>query len=114
MNASSILPVQTEPLPADSPQPVSFMPKPARTKRFIAGAGAGYAYQLVVMVVGLWFTPFLLRHLGQHDYGLWAVGMQILGYLLLLDMGVVALLPREQAMLPVPLRAGRRRHSYRF
>ncbi len=71
------------------------MPRPARTKRFIAGASTGYAYQLVVMIAGLWFTPFLLRHLGQHDYGLWAVGMQILGYLLLLDMGVVALLPRE-------------------
>ena len=95
MTTSSILPVQTETLPADPPQPIVFMPKPARTKRFIAGASTGYAYQLVVMVVGLWFTPFLLRHLGPHDYGLWAVGMQVLGYLLLLDMGVVALLPRE-------------------
>src|SRR6266852_7135418 len=95
MTASSISPVQTEPLSADPLQPVSFMPKPARTKRFIAGASTGYAYQLMVMVAGLWFTPFLLRYLGQHDYGLWAVGMQVLGYLLLLDMGVVALLPRE-------------------
>lgn len=70
-------------------------PRPARTKRFIAGAGIGYAYQAVVMIVGLWVTPFLLRRLGQHDFGLWAVGTQILGYLMLLDMGVLALLPRE-------------------
>jgi O-antigen/teichoic acid export membrane protein len=70
-------------------------PRHGRTKRFVAGAGIGYAYQAVVMVAGLWFTPFLLRHLGQHDYGLWALGTQILGYLLLLDMGVMALLPRE-------------------
>ncbi len=61
----------------------------------MAGAAIGYAYQALVMVVGLWFTPFLLRHLGQRDYGLWAVATQILGYLLLLDMGVFALLPRE-------------------
>lgn len=70
---------------------------PGRTRKFIAGAAIGYAYQAVVMVVGLWFTPFLLHHLGQRDYGLWAVSLQILGYLLLLDMGVVALLPRETA-----------------
>src|SRR5258708_1663701 len=44
---------------------------------------------------GVWLRPFLLRGLGQHDFGLWAVGMQILGYLMLLDMGVFALLPRE-------------------
>src|SRR5581483_509247 len=68
---------------------------PGRTRKFMAGAAIGYAYQALVMVVGLWFTPFLLRHLGQRDYGLWAVATQILGYLLLLDMGVFALLPRE-------------------
>jgi O-antigen/teichoic acid export membrane protein len=84
---SAAVPLAAAPAPAAS--------RPARTKRFIAGAGIGYAYQAVVMVVGLWFTPFLLRHLGQHDFGLWAVGTQILGYLVLLDMGVFALLPRE-------------------
>jgi O-antigen/teichoic acid export membrane protein len=95
MTVSSIMPVRTEPGPANTQQPFSFPARPARTKRFIAGASAGYAYQALVMVAGIWFTPFLLRHLGQHDYGLWAVSLQILGYLLLLDMGVVALLPRE-------------------
>src|SRR5437899_547488 len=69
--------------------------KQGRTKRFIEGAGIGYAYQALVMIVGLWLTPFLLRRLGPHDFGLWAVGTQILGYLMLLDMGVFALLPRE-------------------
>lgn len=81
-----------------SPQPETApiaTPRPARTRRFIAGAGIGYAYQALVMIVGLWVTPFLLRRLGQHDFGLWAVGTQILGYLMLLDMGVFALLPRE-------------------
>jgi len=80
---------------ASSPHRERIAPRPARTKRFIAGAGIGYAYQAVVMIVGLWVTPFLLHRLGQHDFGLWAVATQILGYLLLLDMGVMALLPRE-------------------
>jgi len=94
MTTSSNLDVQAEAVPVAA-GPVSLSPRPARTKRFIAGAGIGYAYQALVMIVGLWFTPFLLRRLGQHDFGLWAVGTQILGYLMLLDMGVFALLPRE-------------------
>jgi O-antigen/teichoic acid export membrane protein len=68
-----------------------------RTRRFIGGAGVGYVYQAVVAVAGLWLTPFLLRRLGQQEYGLWLTGAQVLAYLALLDLGVVALLPRETA-----------------
>ncbi len=68
-----------------------------RTRRLIDGVGLGYAYLVAVTVVGLWLTPFLLRRIGQHDLGLWLVATQILGYLALLDVGVVALLPREAA-----------------
>ncbi len=49
------------------------------------------------MLTGLWMTPFLLHRIGQHDYGLWLVGLQVLTYLTLIDLGVVALLPRETA-----------------
>jgi len=49
------------------------------------------------MLTGLWMTPFLLHRIGQHDYGLWLVGLQVLTYLTLIDFGVVALLPRETA-----------------
>ena len=68
-----------------------------RSRRFFGGLSLGYSYQAVVMLVGLWLTPFLLKRLGQHDYGLWLVGLQILSYLMLMDFGVVALLPRETA-----------------
>jgi O-antigen/teichoic acid export membrane protein len=51
----------------------------------------------LVTVAGLWLTPFLLARTGQHDYGLWLVGTQVLAYLMLMDFGVVALLPRETA-----------------
>lgn len=95
MTASSNLPVLTEAVPFAAAEPVPLPARPARTKRFIAGAGIGYAYQALIMTAGIWFTPFLLRHLGPHDFGLWSVGMQILGYLMLLDMGIFALLPRE-------------------
>lgn len=69
----------------------------SRTKRFLGGISFGYANQLLVMVAGLWLTPFLLYRIGQHDYGLWLVGAQILSYLTLMDFGVVALLPRATA-----------------
>jgi O-antigen/teichoic acid export membrane protein len=69
----------------------------SRTRRFLGGVGFGYANQALVTVVGLWLTPFLLYRIGQQDYGLWLVGVQILAYLALMDLGVVALLPRATA-----------------
>ena len=69
----------------------------SRTNRFLSGIGFGYASQILTTLVAFWLTPFLLRRIGQHDYGLWLVGTQLLFYLALLDIGVVALLPRETA-----------------
>ncbi|HTS47007.1 MAG TPA: oligosaccharide flippase family protein [Bryobacteraceae bacterium] len=69
----------------------------SRSRRFFGGLALGYVYQGLLMVTGLWLTPFLLSHIGQHDYGLWIVGSQLLTYLVLTDFGVVALLPIEVA-----------------
>lgn len=69
----------------------------SRTKRFFAGLRISYLYQAVTLAASLWLVPFLLKHLGQHDYGLWLVGLQTLSYLVLMDFGVIALLPRETA-----------------
>jgi O-antigen/teichoic acid export membrane protein len=69
----------------------------SRTRRVLNGVGYGYLNTALVTVAGLWLTPLLLSRLGSHDLGLWFVAQQVLGYLLLLDLGVVALLPRETA-----------------
>ena len=69
----------------------------SRTRRILGGATIGYVHQAVIIVVGLWLTPFLLSRIGQHEYGLWLVAGQLLGYLMLLDLGVLAILPREVA-----------------
>ncbi len=69
----------------------------SRTTRLLHGVAFGYANQVLVTLVGIWLTAFLLGRLGQTDYGVWLLGTRILGYLLLLDLGVVALLPREVA-----------------
>ncbi len=69
----------------------------SRTKRFIGGVSFGYVNQALIMVAGLWLTPFLLRRLGQQEFGLWLVGAQALTYLALMDLGVIGLLPRATA-----------------
>jgi O-antigen/teichoic acid export membrane protein len=69
----------------------------SRTQRFLGGFTTGYAHMVVATAVGLWLTPFLLGSLGSDTYGLWLVGTQVIAYLLLLDLGIVALLPRETA-----------------
>lgn len=68
-----------------------------RTRRVFAGALYGYANTALVTLVGLWLTPFLLGRLGAFELGLWLVVQQALGYLLLMDLGVLAVLPREVA-----------------
>src|SRR5579859_4389285 len=75
----------------------------------MSGVVFGYSNQALVMVVGLWLTPFLLRHLGQHDFGLWLTALQIMGYLALADFGIVALLPRTVAYATG--RAGGKEHA---
>jgi O-antigen/teichoic acid export membrane protein len=69
----------------------------SRTRRFLGGISTGYAHQAAVVVVGLWLTPFLLSRLGAREYGLWLTATQLIAYLTLLDIGVLALLPRETA-----------------
>lgn len=70
----------------------------SRTRRYLRGMGVGYAHQLLSMGVGLFLTRFLLQRLGSEQYGLWIVAIQLLGWLQLLDVGVVALVPREIAI----------------
>ena len=57
----------------------------------------GYLHTAGAALVGLWLTPFLLYRLGSHDYGLWLLGTQVVFYLGLMDLGVVAVMPREVA-----------------
>lgn len=69
----------------------------SRSHRFVSGLVLTYGYQAILLITGIWLTPFYLGRIGQHDYGLWLVGTQLLTYLTLTDFGVVALLPQETA-----------------
>ncbi len=69
----------------------------SRAGRVIGAMRVNYLYQAVVLIAGLWLTPFLVTHLGETEYGLWIAGTQIVAWLYVMDLGVVALVPREAA-----------------
>jgi len=69
----------------------------SRAKPFTQSIALALCTQGIMMLAGLWLTPFLLHRLGPYQFGLWIVGQQLITYLTLLDFGVVALLPRETA-----------------
>lgn len=69
----------------------------SRSRSFLTGAAFAYTYQALLMLVGLWLTPFYIHTLGQRDYGIWLVGLQVLNFLLLCDFGVIVVTPRDIA-----------------
>ncbi len=77
--------------------PADAAPSATRTSRFASGVALGAANQVLAMLVGLWLTRFALDLVGQSAYGLWLVGLQVMAYVALTDLGVVAVLPRQTA-----------------
>ncbi len=69
----------------------------SRSRSFLGGAFFAYLYQGLLMVVGLWLTPFYIHTLGQRDYGIWLVALQVLNFLLLCDFGIIVVTPRDVA-----------------
>ena len=51
------------------------------------GALLSYAVIILNMVVGLIYTPFLIRKLGQSEYGLYSIVYSVMNYLTVMDMG---------------------------
>jgi O-antigen/teichoic acid export membrane protein len=52
-----------------------------------AGAALTYITLLAGNIIGLLYTPFLLRILGQSEYGLYSLANAVVGYLTVLDIG---------------------------
>ena len=52
-------------------------------------AGVFLSYILLVLntLIGLLYTPFLIRMLGPSDYGLYSLAISVIGYLTVLDLG---------------------------
>ena len=52
-----------------------------------AGAALNYTVIVLDILVGLLYTPFLLRILGQSDYGIYSLVASVISYLTILDLG---------------------------
>ena len=52
-----------------------------------AGAVLNYIAICLNMLVGLIYTPFMLRMLGQSEYGLYSLASSVIAYLAVLDLG---------------------------
>lgn len=52
-------------------------------------AGAALSYVIIGLnsVIGLLYTPFMLRIMGQSEYGLYALAASVIAYLTILDLG---------------------------
>ena len=58
---------------------------PAQQKKW--GVILRYIQMISNVVIKFVYTPFLLRALGQNEYGLFSLTMSIVGYLAILDLG---------------------------
>ncbi|MGH7269369.1 MAG: hypothetical protein ACREJ3_02980, partial [Polyangiaceae bacterium] len=69
----------------------------SRTSRVLANVSLGYVQLAFSTLFGLWFTPFLLHHVGPSEFGLWAAGLPVLAYVALVDFGVLTIFQRDVA-----------------
>ena len=53
-----------------------------------AGAVLNYMVILLNTIVGLLYTPYMLRMMGQSEYGLYALVASVISYLTILDLGL--------------------------
>jgi O-antigen/teichoic acid export membrane protein len=66
----------------------------SRTRNFIRSLGAGYISIAVNIAYTAASVPLALHYLGKEQFGLWALAQQIMGYLILLDLGVTSAVAR--------------------
>jgi O-antigen/teichoic acid export membrane protein len=55
---------------------------------------SNWAFLLVNAVTAFWMTPFVVRHLGDSAYGIWALVLQLTGYMGVVDVGLRSALVR--------------------
>jgi O-antigen/teichoic acid export membrane protein len=66
----------------------------SRTHNFFRGLGAGYLATAVNIAYTAVSVPLAVHYLGKEQFGLWALALQITGYLILLDLGVSSAVSR--------------------
>jgi O-antigen/teichoic acid export membrane protein len=65
-----------------------------RSTSFARGLGAGYLATAINIAYTAASVPLALHYLGKDQFGLWSLSQQIVGYLILLDLGVTSAVSR--------------------
>lgn len=65
----------------------------SRTRNAALSTAFAYSQYGLAIVSGFVLFPVIVKFVGAHDYGLWLVSGELVGYLLLGDFGVFAILP---------------------
>src|SRR5437667_11179461 len=70
------------------------IPNP-RLRRFFHAVGSGYAQLIANTLYVLASVPLALHFLQKREFGLWALAMQLSGYLQLIDLGMSSSVSRH-------------------
>jgi len=65
-----------------------------RSRRFIKGIGIGYFAIIINIIYTLLSVRLALHFLGKEQFGLWALALQVSGYMGLLDFGIFSAISR--------------------
>lgn len=57
-------------------------------KKFLVNSASGYARLIVNIAILLFLTPFIITHIGQDRYGIWALAISVIAMFELLDCGL--------------------------
>jgi len=68
--------------------------RPARRGRFATNLAANLATLALNLLIGFWFTPYLIRHLGVASFGLIPLVTQVTGYLTIVTLALNAAVGR--------------------
>jgi len=68
-----------------------------RSRRVLSDSASSYARFAIAMVVQFLLLPYMIRHLGADDYGLWTLTFSVLGFLSLVDFGFTTTVVRFTA-----------------
>jgi len=62
--------------------------RPPKRGRFATNLSANLGYFVFSTIIGIWFVPYLIRHLGTSSYGLIPLVTQITGYMAILTLSI--------------------------
>jgi len=65
------------------------------TRKLYRNTIANYATTILPIVVGFFLMPFIVHHLGQSAFGIWALVIALTGYFGFLDLGFTATVVKE-------------------